>query len=117
MTPVSYTHLDVYKRQKLLSLVEGTDLEIPVLLASSGSLRRSEVSALTQQDVTDTGVIVNKALVQNADKEWVIKQPKTAAGYRFVPLPKPIIEKLRAVGAGPICKLDPNPVSYTHLQQ
>ena len=61
--------------------------------------------------MTDTGVIVNKALVQNADKEWVIKQPKTAAGYRFVPLPKPIIEKLRAVGAGPICKLDPNQIT------
>ena len=108
---VSYTIPSEEDVKKLLSLVEGTDLEIPVLLASSGSLRRSEVSALTQQDVTDTGVIVNKALVQNADKEWVIKQPKTAAGYRFVPLPKPIIEKLRAVGAGPICKLDPNQIT------
>lgn len=97
--------------KQLLALVEGTDLEIPVLLASSGSLRRSEVAALTQEDVKDTGVIVSKALVQNADKKWVVKQPKTAAGYRFVPLPKQVIDKLRAVGDGPVCKLDPNQIT------
>ena len=94
----------------LLRLVEGTKMEIPVLLASAGSLRRSEVSALTQSDISDLGVSVSKAMVQDAAGNWVIKQPKTSAGYRFVPLPPQIIAKLRASGDPP-CSLNPEQIT------
>ena len=94
----------------LLKLVENTDMEIPVLLASAGSLRRSEVSALKQEDISDIGVTVSKAMVQDASGKWVVKQPKTSAGYRFVPLPSQIIAKLRAAGDPP-CSLNPEQIT------
>lgn len=97
--------------KKLLEISKGTDMEIPILLAMCGSLRRSEVSALTSADVTDLGIKVSKALVQNEKREWVEKCPKTAAGYRFVPLPPQLIEKLQAQGNGRICPLSPDQIT------
>lgn len=97
--------------KKLLEAAQGTDMEIPILLAMCGSLRRSEVAALTADDVTDLGVNINKALVQNERSEWVIKCPKTAAGYRFAPLPPQLIVKLRAQGQGRICPLSPDQIT------
>lgn len=97
--------------KKLLEVSKDTDMELPILLAMCGSLRRSEVSALTSADVTDLGVKVNKALVQNDKSEWVEKCPKTAAGYRFVPLPPQLLDKLRAQGEGRIVPLNPNQIT------
>lgn len=71
-------------------------IRVPILLASSGSLRRSEICALTPEDVTDFGVNVNKAVVYNSERKAVAKVPKTDAGYRFVPLPTEIIQEVRA---------------------
>lgn len=68
-------------------------IRVPILLASQGSLRRSEICALTPQDFNDFGVNINKAMVKNKDGKYVVKQPKTKAGYRFVPLTKDIIDE------------------------
>lgn len=70
-------------------------LRVPILLASNGSLRRSEICALTPEDFTDFGVHIKKAMVKNDKNEWVIKQPKTAAGYRFCPLPPDVIREAK----------------------
>lgn len=96
--------------KSLLKLVENTNMEIPVLLASAGSLRRSEVSALKQEDISDIGVTVAKAMVQDSSGKWIVKQPKTSAGYRFVPLPPQIIAKLRDAGDPP-CSLNPEQIT------
>ena len=68
---------------------------MPILLASSGSLRRSEICALTPDDITDIGITVNKAAVYDKDNNVVIKPPKTNAGNRFVPLPPHILKEVR----------------------
>ncbi len=68
-------------------------LKVPILLASAGSLRRSEISALTPDDFSDFGVSITKAIVMDKNHKWVCKPPKTKAGYRFVPLPKEIIDE------------------------
>lgn len=65
---------------------------VPILLASRGSLRRSEICALTAADFTDFGVTISKAMVKDEDKKWVIKPPKTRAGARFCPLTKDVID-------------------------
>ena len=70
-------------------------IRVPILLASSGSLRRSEICALTPDDITDIGITVNKAAVYDKDNNIVIKPPKTKAGNRFVPLPPHIIKEVR----------------------
>lgn len=70
-------------------------LRVPVLLASQGGLRRSEICALTPEDFTDTGVRVTKAVVLDEHGNEVLKTTKTIAGTRFVPLPLPVINEAR----------------------
>lgn len=93
----------------LLKHVEGKSIEIPILLASAGSMRRSEIPALLPEDVTDLGVRVCRAMVRDEKNKWVIKQPKTNAGYRTVPLPQEIIKKLK--GRNPVCELNPGQIT------
>ena len=70
-------------------------IRVPILLASQGGLRRSEICALTVDDFTDLGVNVNKAAVVDSDKNLVIKTTKTVAGTRFVPLPQSVITEAK----------------------
>lgn len=104
--PVYYTPTDA-EIKKLMEYVKGTELELAVLLAATGSLRRSEICALTVDDVQDGGVIINKAMVRGDKKTWCIKQPKSQAGYRFVPLPPNVIQTLRKVKEGRIFPHNP----------
>lgn len=80
---------------KLLSEADEL-IRVPILLASSGSLRRSEICALTPEDISDTGIMINKAAVYDENNNIIIKPPKTSAGRRFVPLSKKIISEVRA---------------------
>lgn len=70
-------------------------IRIPILLASQGGLRRSEICALTPSDFTDFGVNINKAAVLDVNKKVVVKTTKTVAGTRFVPLPQNVIAEAR----------------------
>ena len=79
--------------KKLLSSVKGKPIEAPILLAATGGLRRGEISALIASDFDEKGVHVSKDMVLAANKhEWIVKQPKTPAGFRFVPLPSYVID-------------------------
>ena len=73
--------------QKLIQAAKGRDLELAIMLAAFGSLRRSEIAALTVEDVRGTTVNVNKAMVKDEDGNWVLKPPKTFSSYRTVVLP------------------------------
>lgn len=90
--PPVYTHTE----QTIHQLLTNADdrLRIPILLAAFGGLRRSEICALTPEDFTNKGVNINKAKIRG-ENGYVIKQPKTAAGYRFVPLSKDIIKQCK----------------------
>ena len=85
----------------LLQLAKGTDIELPIMLAAMGSLRVGEIAALTVEDITDTGVIVNKAMVRNQHQKWEIKNsPKTTAGIRVAPLPAKVLTLLQQQAHG-----------------
>ena len=76
----------------ILDFIKDTDMEVPVMLAAFGSLRRSEICAL---DLIDGDTIhVNKALVMDENRKWVIKPPKTISGDRYVVLPNFVTEVL-----------------------
>lgn len=79
------------------SLLEIADerIRVPILLASQGGLRRSEICALTPDDFSDIGVNINKAVVYDKNKKTVVKTTKTIAGTRFVPLPSSVIAECR----------------------
>lgn len=70
-------------------------IRVPILLASQGGLRRSEICALTLNDFTDLGVNVNKAVVYDNQGNTKIKTTKTVAGTRFVPLPQSVINEAK----------------------
>ena len=81
----------------ILSESKGTEYEIPLILATFG-LRRSEVCALSIDDLNGNALTINKALVQNVDKEWVIKTTKTAESTRTIYLPDEVCNMIREQG-------------------
>lgn len=81
---------------KLYKAIKGTDLELPVFLASAGSLRRAEICALTTDDIRETGVFINKDLVKDEHNKWVVKQhPKEPDSERVAQLPPAVVEMCR----------------------
>lgn len=100
---------------KLLDHIKGTDLEVAVLLAAFGSLRRSEVCALQDTDIQGDTVLVNKAMVMDDRKEWVIKPPKTFAGDRAVKMPQFVIDRIGGI-QGRIVPITPNQLTNRFMK-
>lgn len=99
--------------KKLLDAVKGTRMEIPVLLSALGSLRRSELCALTSEDVKDGCIVINKAVVLDVNNEWVLKHTtKTEAGTRIAYLPKEVTRRIKKlVPEGKLVDMNPNQLS------
>lgn len=68
-----------------------------VLLAAFGPCRRSEVCALTSEDISGNVVYINKAMVKNPDGVWVVKQPKTKDSTRRIVYPDFVIKELEGI--------------------
>lgn len=96
--------------KKLLAHIKGTELEIAVLLAAFGPLRRGEICALTSDDVKGNTVSVNKSIVRGPDGEWITKQPKTYGSYRDVEFPPFVIDRMKGI-KGQIIKCTPDRIS------
>lgn len=62
--------------RKILEASENTEYKIPIILACYG-MRRSEICALTTDDIDGDVIHINKSMVMNDKKEWVIKSTKT----------------------------------------
>ena len=86
------------------------DMEIAVYLAAFGTLRRSEICALTADDVNGNIVSVNKAMVGRANNDWVIKTTKTVSSTRLVEMPQFVIDKLPK--SGQLVNINPDQVSH-----
>lgn len=85
--------------QQLISLAKGTDMESVIMIASALGLRRSEISALTWADVDVTKRLlhVNKAIVLDEHRKWVVKPPKTFTSSRVIDMPKYLADHLQAL--------------------
>lgn len=77
--------------------IKGTKYEIPVSLAALG-LRRSEICALTIDDLDGNVLTINKAIVENVKKEWVIKSTKTMDSTRTIVIPDYLADLIREQG-------------------
>lgn len=84
--------------QRLMEAVKGTPMEIPILLAAFGPLRRGEICALDADHVKGDIVHVEYSLAINTDKEWIIKSPKTLSSNRKIKMPQFVIDKLPKQG-------------------
>lgn len=71
--------------KQILEHAKGTEYEIPIILACYG-LRRSEICALTPEDIDEDVVKINKAKVMNENAEWVNKTTKTTSSTREIVL-------------------------------
>lgn len=82
----------------LLKAVEGTEMEIPVLLAVWLCMRSSEITGLTWDcvDFQRGTVTVRQAKVRNSANEWVDKGTKTTGSTRTLNAPAYILDKLAA---------------------
>lgn len=77
------------------------DLALAIMFGSQLGLRRSEICALTFADVKDGSVIISKAVVRGADMVYRTKQPKSAAGYRTLPLTTQLAARLSRRSGAP----------------
>lgn len=96
--------------KKLIALAADTDLELPILLAAFGPMRRGEICALDTEYINGNIVHVCKNMVLAPDKSWVIKSPKSYAGDRFIDYPDFVAEKWKGL-SGRITKLSPDNLS------
>lgn len=82
----------------LLRAVDGTEMEIPVLLAVWLCMRSSEITGLTWDcvDFQRGTVTVKQARVRGKDNQWVEKGTKTTGSTRTVNAPAYIMDKLAA---------------------
>ena len=72
-------------------------MELPVLLAAFGPMRRGEICALTSDDISGNVVHVCKNMVINENKKWIIKTPKSYAGDRYIDYHDFFAEKLKGI--------------------
>ncbi len=83
--------------KKILEYAKGTAYEIPIILATFG-LRRSEICALSLDDLNGNILTINKALVQNDSNEYVIKSTKTTDSAREIYLPDYVVKLINEKG-------------------
>lgn len=96
--------------KRLLKHIEGKELEIAVLLAAFGPMRRGEICALQSDDINGNTVTVKRSMVLGRDKEWYIKQPKSYSGYREIVFPSFVIDKIQGI-EGRIINATPNQIT------
>lgn len=96
--------------KRLLEVVKDTDMEIPVLLAAFGPMRRGEICALDSNHVHGNTVHVEYSIALNENNEWIKKRPKSYAGDRFITFPDFVIAKISGIN-GNITELNPAMVS------
>ncbi len=82
----------------LLHAVEGTEMEIPVLLAVWLCMRSSEITGLTWDciDFQRGTVTIRQARVRDKDNQWIEKGTKTTGSTRTINAPDYILDKLTA---------------------
>lgn len=93
----------------ILDAAKGTELEIPILLAAFGPLRRGEICALSLDDIKDNVVHVRHAMVRSPEGEWIVKAPKTYTSDRYIAMPENVIAKIRERGY--VTAMNPNQLS------
>ncbi len=95
--------------RKVLEAAKGSDIEIPILLAAFGLLRRGEICALTMDDIEGNVIHVCKDMVRSGGSTWVIKAPKTYSSDRYIPMSDNVIRLIQEKGS--ITDLTPDGIS------
>lgn len=100
----------------LMELVEGTEMELPILFAAFGPMRRWEISALDTANINGNIVHVCQNMVRTPERTWVIKAPKSYAGDRYIEFPDFVAEKFKGK-TGRVVPLNPGCITdrFAHI--
>ena len=96
-----------------LDALKGTEHELAIRLCCFG-LRRSEVCALTPEDLDNNTLHISKAVVKDKNRQYVVKTTKTTASDRYVVIPADLADQIRQQGY--IYKYNPDNL-YKALQR
>lgn len=98
--------------REILEAAEGTELEIPIMLAATCGMRRGEICALTMEDFDGNVCHISKDIVMGPDGTWHIKPPKTFGSDRFIEVPEFVMKKIREKGY--ITHFNPHSLTDVH---
>lgn len=86
--------------KKLLKLLKGKELEIPVMLAAFGMLRRGEICGMEMSDIDfKKGIItVQHNMIRHPDGTFEVLTPKTYEGSRTVTVPLFVTKAIKKRG-------------------
>ena len=83
--------------EKILEAVKGSPYEIAIWLAVCG-MRKSEIIAITSEDLNGNMLTISKAKVINDKHEYVEKTTKTTSSTRTIWIPDYVADLLRRKG-------------------
>ncbi len=83
--------------KRIFQRIRGTKYEIPITLAAMG-LRRSEICALTLDDLDGCVLTIRRAMVPDEHSKLVEKTTKTAKSTRTIVIPQELADKVRDQG-------------------
>ena len=86
-----------------------------LLLAAYGPLRRSEICAVTSNDLEGNVLHVHSAIVEDEKGQWHEKLTKTNAGDRYISLPQSVTEAMQGIN-GKLVDILPNALQRRFLR-
>lgn len=96
--------------KRLMAACKGTELELPVLLAVFGPMRRGEICALRSDDINGNIVHVCRNMVlqsREGGSRYIMKTPKSYAGDRYIDYPDFVAEHFKGKH-GRLVELNPD---------
>ena len=94
----------------LLCAVEGTAMELPVMLACFGPMRAGEICALRKENISGCTVHVCENMVKKTidhHATWIIRHPKSTESDRYITYPD-IVAKLWKKKKDRVVEMNPN---------
>lgn len=94
---------------KLIESAENPETKTALMMACYLGMRRGEICAVRWEDFDGRNITVCRDMVQDENREWIVKAPKTYAGYRTISVPGILIEELRKLPHESVTIISCNP--------
>lgn len=82
----------------ILTDIEGTEIEVPVLLGSFCMMRRSEICGLKLSDIEGNIIHIHRNRVRDLHGKYIEKTTKTPKSDRYISAPDFVIDKIQSKG-------------------